>query len=143
MLATVRFSNCDWALISRNSSSTSSWSAERPRSRESTRRASSSRPWVASQRGEKGMKIMPTKRITAGPSCRQMGISQELSYCGLRARAADVVGAAVALRVRTNEDNTLTWKACPPLGTAGEGSGSSLVDPEADHDAKRDGQLPA
>ncbi len=77
--AMVRFSKSDCALISRNSSSTSSWSSVSPRRLDSTLRASSSRPWWISQRGEKGMKIMPTKRMTAGASCRQMGTSHAAS----------------------------------------------------------------
>ena len=77
--ATERFSKMDWALISRNSSSTSSWSSGRPRSLDRLRRASASRPWWMSQRGEKGMKIIPTRRIRQGPSWRQMGTSQAAS----------------------------------------------------------------
>jgi hypothetical protein len=79
--AIVRFSNSDWALISRNSISTSSWSADMPRRLARTLRASSSWPWWISQRGENGMKIMPTKRTTANPSCRHVGISQAASDC--------------------------------------------------------------
>lgn len=79
LASTDRFSKSDWALISRNSSSTASSSGVVLRSLASTRRASSSRPWWTSHRGEKGMKIMPKKRISAGTSCRHSGTSQAAS----------------------------------------------------------------
>jgi hypothetical protein len=79
--ATVRFSNSDWALISRNSSSTIHGRAIDHGDSRELLRASSSRPWCTSQRGEKGMKIMPTKRITTGKICRQIRVSQAASAC--------------------------------------------------------------
>ena len=81
--ATVRFSNVDCALISKNSSSTSSWSCCRPRRVASTLRDSASRLWCTSHRGLYGMKSMPTKSSRAGASCRQMGTSHAASDCVL------------------------------------------------------------
>lgn len=52
--ATVRFSNIDCALISRNSSSMRSWSCGRLRRLASVFRASTSRLWWTSHLGEKG-----------------------------------------------------------------------------------------
>jgi hypothetical protein len=52
--ATVRFSNMDCALISRNSSSIKSWSCDRLRKLARVLRPSASRLWWTSHLGEKG-----------------------------------------------------------------------------------------
>jgi len=78
-----RFSNKDWALISMNSSSINSWSWGSSLSLASTPRASASRPWWTSQRGEKGINSIPNPSRTAGTSCKLKGRSHAPLCCPL------------------------------------------------------------
>jgi len=78
--ATIRFSNIDWALISANSMSISSWFWGNPRKLDRTRRPSGSLLWWTSHLGLNGINIMPTPKMTAGQSCMQSGRNEAASF---------------------------------------------------------------
>ena len=114
-----RFSNKDWALISVNSSSINSWSWGSPLSLASTPRASASRPWWTSQRGEKGINSIPNPSNTAGTSCKLKGRSHAPLCCPLPVPPIKFY----SYQYRCFLEIVWDWTHC------------AIVDPETDHNS--------